>query len=194
LVACGLVGFELSEGLGTDVSSEAQIRKLQSYWVYNRRSAATEPARFPNETEKVVPALVKALADPDTDVQIRAMESLKTFGEDSQPAGAVLRELLHQNSDGPIRQHAVSLAGSIKDGDAVPILITALDDRDPLVRLEATRSLGNFGPGIASGPLIDKLVRALGPDNPQDLREASVARLARRGPRAGRPRHCRSRR
>jgi HEAT repeat protein len=190
LVACGLVGFELSEGLGTDVLSEAQIRKLQSYWVSNRRSAATELARFPNETEKVVPAL----ADPDTDVQIRAMESFKTFGEDSQPAGAVLRELLHQNSDGPIRQHAVSLAGSIKDGDAVPILITALDDRDPLVRLEATRSLGNFGPGIASGPLIDKLVRALGPDNPQDLREASVAQPPRRGPRAGRPRHCRSRR
>jgi hypothetical protein len=76
-VACGLVGFELSEGLGTDVSSEAQIRKLQSYWVSTRRSAATELARFPNETDKVVPALVKALADPDTEVRIRAMESAR---------------------------------------------------------------------------------------------------------------------
>jgi hypothetical protein len=63
-VACGLVGFELSEGLGTDVSSEAQIRKLQSYWVSNRRSAATELARFPNETDKVVPALVKTWPIP----------------------------------------------------------------------------------------------------------------------------------
>jgi HEAT repeat protein len=46
--------------------------------------------------------------------------------------------LLHQKSDGKVRQLVISLLGSIKDGDAVPILIEALDDPD-LVEPAASR-------------------------------------------------------
>ena len=69
LFACGVAGFELNEGLGPDDSSDAQIRKLDSYWASRRKAAATELGRFPGQADKVVPALVKALGDSDTRVR-----------------------------------------------------------------------------------------------------------------------------
>jgi HEAT repeat protein len=69
------------------------------------------------------------------------------------------------------------LLGAIKDPDAVPILTRALDDPDPNVRIEATSSLGRWGRGVTSDAIIAKLMPALSPDLPVDLRDASLATL-----------------
>jgi len=176
-IACGVAGFELKESLGPDGSSEAQIRKLESYWPLRRRAAAIELAHFGAEADKVVPALVKALGDSDREVRVNAIASLQVYGEKSKPAGPVLLGMLKQDLDGPFRQQVVALLGVIKDQEAVPMLAVALGDRDPEVRIQATRSLGRFGSAVSSGPIIDSLLSALGPDNVPELREASVETL-----------------
>src|SRR5271154_5071252 len=93
LVACGVAGLAVQESL-TDGAVKAQIHKLQSYWPSRRRAAATELVQFGGETDQVVPALVKALNDSDTSVRLNALESLQVFGERSQPAASVVREML----------------------------------------------------------------------------------------------------
>jgi HEAT repeat protein len=177
LIIAGVAVFELNDFLATDGSSETQIRKLESYWPSRRRAAATELARFTGEADKVVPTLVKALGDSDTNVRLNALESLKSYGEKSKAAGPVARQLVTHDPDQKVRQEAAALLGLIKDQDAVPILLTALDDRDPAVRVEAIRSLGRFGRGIASGPLLDKVLSALGPEQPVEIRAASLEAL-----------------
>jgi HEAT repeat protein len=179
LIASCVAGFELKESLGPDLSSQAQVRKLQSYWSSRRRAAATELAQFTGEADKVVPALIKALGDSDTEVRLNALESLTFYGDKAQPAAAVVSEMLRQDPDGKIRRRAAALLGAIKDPNQVPILIKALDDRDPAVRLEATRSFGWFSPDTASGPLVDKLLLGLGPDYPEQVRGATMDALAR---------------
>jgi len=177
VIACGVAGLEFKESLAPDLSSGGQIRKLESYWPSRRRVAAKDLAQFSGEAEKVVPALVKALRDSDQEVRLNATESLKIFGEKSKAAGAAVTEILKQDPDGKIRASAAALLGVIKGRDAVPILIEALDDRDLAVRLEATRSLGRFGRGIASGPLVDKVMSGLGSEHPEDIRQASAETL-----------------
>jgi HEAT repeat protein len=178
LFAAGVAGLELKDGLGGDESSEAQIRKLESYWPSRRRAAATELAHFTGEAEKLVPKLVKALGDSDTDVRLNAMESLKSFGEQAGASVSVVMEMLKNDPDARIRRRAAGLLGAMKDQAAAPVLVNALDDRDPAVRVEATQALARFGHGFASEErLVDRLISALGLENPADLREASVEAL-----------------
>ena len=108
---------------------------------------------------------------------VNAIESLKTYDDKSKPAAPALREMLKQDTDGKIRQGAATLLGVIKDQEAVPILVKAIDDSDPAVRARGDSRLGRFGRGIASGPIIDKLISALGPEHPAELRDASVDAL-----------------
>ena len=57
------------------------------------------------------------------------------------------------------------------------MLIEALDDRDQAMRSEAARSLGQFGPSIASPPLIAKLQSFLTESQVEDVRLASLGAL-----------------
>ncbi len=177
LLVCAAIGLEIKENVAPDLSASAQIHKLESYWPSRRRAAAKELAQFTGEPDRIVPALVKALGDPDPEVRQCAMESLKNFGEKSSTAAPAVRDMLKRESDASIRQRAAALLGVVKDHDSVAALSAALDDRDPAVRLEAARSLGRFGREIASGPLVDKLVSALASDNPEDIRQAGVETL-----------------
>ena len=177
LIAVGVIGFELKDRFATEASAEAQIRELDSYWASRRRAAATGLAQFPGAADKVVPALVKTLGDSDLGVRLSAMEALKAYGDKVKPAGSLLREMLEHDSDAKVRELAAALLGAAKDRDAIPILTRALDDPAPAVRLEATWSLGRWGPGGVSSPIIDKLMSALEPDRPVELREASIEAL-----------------
>ena len=177
LIIAGVAGLELKDVLPTEDSFEKQIHKLESYWPSQRRAAATELARYTGNAENVVPTLVKALGDSDMDVRVNALESLKSYGEKSKSAGPVAREMATHDPDQRIRQSAAALLGLIKDQDAVPVLLAALDDRDLVVRVEAIRSLGRFGRGIASGPLVDKLISALGPEQPVEIRAEGLEAL-----------------
>jgi HEAT repeat protein len=178
LIAAYVAGFELNESFQPDLSSDGQIHRLESYRSSRRRAAAAELSRFNGEADKVVPALVKALGDSDTEVRLNALESLRVYGDQAKPAVAIVREMLRQDPDGKIRQRAAALLGAIKDPNEVPALLKGLDDPDPAVRLEATRSFGSFGPGIASEPLVDRLLLGLGPDYPEEVRDATIDTLA----------------
>jgi HEAT repeat protein len=177
LIAGGVVGFELKDRLGAEPTADARIRELGSYWASHRRTAAASLAQFAGEADKVVPALVKSLTDSDMGVRQSAMESLKAYGEKSKPAGSLLKEMLARDPDTKTRELAASLLGAIKDPDAIPNLTRALDDPAPAVRIEATWSLGRWGRTVASGPIIDKLLPALRPDHPEDVRDATVEAL-----------------
>jgi HEAT repeat protein len=177
LIASCVVGFELKESLRSDLSSERHIHRLGSYSSARRREAAAELAQFTGEADKVVPALVMALGDSDTEVRLNALESLKMYADKAKPAVTVVSSMLQHDPNGRIRQRAAALLGAIQDRNEVPILIKALDDRDSAVRLEATRSLGWFGPVIAAGPIVDKLLLGLGSDYPEEVRDATLDTL-----------------
>ncbi len=177
LIIAGVAGLELKDVLPTEDSFEKQIHKLESYWPSRRRAAAAELGRYTGNAENVVPTLVKALGDSDMNVRVNALESLKSYGEKSKAAGPVAREMATHDPDQRIRQSAAALLGLIKDQDAVPVLLTALDDRDLAVRVEAIRSLGRFGRGIASGPLVDRLISALNPEQPVEVRAEGLEAL-----------------
>ena len=66
-------------------------------------------AEFTNEADKVVPALVKAMGDPDTGARINALESLKPYGDKAKPAAPAAREMLQYDPNGRIRQRAAAL-------------------------------------------------------------------------------------
>lgn len=174
---CGLALISLKESFWPDDSLNGRVRQLGSGWVSQRRSAAVELARFSPESEKAVPALYKALEDPDMEVRRNALESLEFFGEKSRPATPALRQRVKQDPDEKIRRDAMALLGRLKDKDAVPMLIEALDDRDLATRTAAARSLGRFGPSIATKPLIDKMQSFLSETQAEDLRLASLETL-----------------
>ena len=169
--------INLKESFWPDDSLDGRVRQLGSGWVSQRRAAAAELARFSPDSEKAVPALYKALEDPDIEVRRNALESLDFFGEKSRPAGPALRQRLKQDPDEKIRREAMALLGRLKDKDSVPILIEALDDHDLATRTEAARSLGRFGPSIASKPLIDKMLSFLSEGQAEELRLASLEAL-----------------
>jgi HEAT repeat protein len=181
VLAGGVAGMELRDGLTTDESAETQIRSLESFWPSRRKGAATQLGQFPNEADKAVAALIRALSDSDVGVRLSAVESLKRYNDKSKPAAPALREMLKREHDGRIRQGIVSLLGMTKDQDSVPLIVGAFDDDDPAIRLEATRALGMFSTGVGSGPIFDRLISALAPDRPADLREASIATLSSLG-------------
>ena len=178
LIAAGVAGLVLNESLWPDQSFEGQIRKLESSRSSRRRAAATELGRFNGAADKVVPALVKALGDSDTEVRLNALESLKAFGQKAKPAATMARQILERDPEANLRKRAAALLGAMKDQNEIPTLIKALDDPDPAVRLEATRSFGWFSPGSASEPLVDKLLLGLGSDYPVEVREATIESLA----------------
>lgn len=175
--ACGLLLFNLKESFLPDDSLDGQVRQLGSGWTSRRRAAATELARFSSDPEKAVTALIQALDDPDVEVRRNALESLEFFGEKSKPAAPALRQQLKQDADAKVRRQAVGLLGKLEDKESIPLLIEALDDPDTATRSEAARSLGQFGPGIATKDLIDKLLSYLDEDQAEELRLASLGAL-----------------
>ena len=114
LVGIGVSGyalFNLKENFWPDESLDGQVRQLGNGWVAQRRAAATELAKFSSDSEKAVPALSKALDDPDVEVRQNALTSLEFFGEKSNPAGPALRQRLKQDPDEKIRRQAMAHPG-----------------------------------------------------------------------------------
>jgi HEAT repeat protein len=174
---CGVAGFTLRENLWPDVSSEAQLYKLSGFWVSGRRAAATALADFPGESDKVVPALVKALGDSDTEVRLNTLAALKAFGEKSKAATPKLKDLIRQDSDPRIRQGSVTLLGILEDQDSVDVLIAALGDPDPAVRLASVRAVGRFGTAVGKGSVVDKLISILRSDGADEMRDSCALAL-----------------
>ncbi len=177
LVAGGLLATTVRESLWPDESLEGRVRQLDSRWAAQRRAAATGLARYTASPDTVVPALTRALDDPDAEVRRNALESFAAFADKSRPAVPALRLTMKQDPDPAIRREAMALLGRIKDRDSVPALIQALDDEAGATQVQAVLSLGQFGPAVATEPLIARLRSTLLESKNELLRLAALDAL-----------------
>jgi HEAT repeat protein len=89
---------------------------------------------------QTVPALQKALDDPELEVVVEAAESLGTLGVPE--AGAVLTVLLRHQSQ-PVRQTAALALERIADMSSLNGLLAALDDPTPQIRFSLVAAVGH---------------------------------------------------
>jgi len=99
---------------------------------------------------RVIPALQKALDDPNLEVVVEAAESLGALG--APEAGPVLTVLLRHPS-ASVRQTAALALERVADISIVDGLLQALDDSDATVRFSLVGALGHAaGTGHTVGP------------------------------------------
>ena len=121
-------------------------------------------APYPIETV-IVGELLNALADERGEVGDRAEDTLVRLA----PIGTagVIGELANGHSP----ERAASLLGRIRDPDAMPALIAALENPRPEVRLQATAALG----ALRDPAAVEPLLRAAHDSDPDVRAEASHA-------------------
>ena len=177
LVLVPLVGYvvvKIAENQWNDDSLDGQTRRLQSFWAVQRRAAATGLAHFPREAERLAPLLLKAVRDPDREVRVNAMQTLKSFGKLPDGSAAVLIDVLEHEQDSTIRQDAASLLGTTKGPVAATAIVAAIDDPDLEVRLAALNALVFHGSSAKAEPTIDKLMAVISSTQPDVLRTAAI--------------------
>lgn len=104
---------------------------------------------------KLLPALESALGDESGRIRRLAADRLKLLGDRAQPAVPRLLTMLDRDQDRPIALQALR---AVKPRE-VPRLMTALQHRDPAVRIFACEALGQLGPAAkeAVSALQDKV-------------------------------------
>jgi HEAT repeat protein len=104
-------------------------------------------------TDEAVPPLLDALGDPDPDVRACAALALGQIGEGVAAPDLAARLADESAFVASIAADALSMIGQ----PAIEALADTLADRDPHVRLLATRALGRIGSQSAIGPLFGML-------------------------------------
>jgi HEAT repeat protein len=132
-----------------------------------REEAAVALGTF-RDPRAVVP-LVSLLRDTDRAVREAAISALTAIGEPSVPA---LGLCLSDPQPG-VQEAASSVLASIADGRVLAPLITALVNRDWIVRMHAAKALGKIKDSDAIEPLIPLLQ-----DKVKAVREEATAALA----------------
>ncbi len=120
-------------------------------------SAALPKASVP--AEMAVPELVELLGREQNPVHVRA---LSEYADAAKPGLPVLLEMLaNAQLDSETRWNAARAIGKIgaEAADAVPALVTALQDPAATIREHAAEALGDIGPGAAAAvaPLVSVL-------------------------------------
>ncbi len=131
------------------------------------------------------PALLKVLKDPSSDARAAAAYALGRIGDRS-----AIKELTNVIEDeNPMVRlgSAWALLHLEPHNDdyiaiALPRLIEALDRPEPMIRLEAARTLSQLGQDAA--PAVPALVKCLGHDDSRPVRIATAMTLAELGPAA----------
>ena len=94
-----------------------------------------------------LPALIKALEDPDRIVRIAAVEPVARFGERAQAAVPILEEWLEDDQE-YVRIAAAAAIGKIdatKIPEIMPVLLDGLKSEVHLDQLNAVAALGDLG-------------------------------------------------
>jgi outer membrane protein assembly factor BamB/HEAT repeat protein len=126
-----------------------------------RRGAVDALVDLPPDTERIQPALRRALKDEDSMVAGDAARALGALGNRASPSvGALVSTLLHE--DPYVRVYAAEALASIGPGaaKAANALKEALGDPAAGVRWAACEALGRIGPAAQSA--VPQLIEALG--------------------------------
>jgi HEAT repeat protein len=153
---------------------ERAIGALRSGGPAERLAAIVELQRVDFADNSIaIPALIRALEDPETQVRVASAQALASIGPGvakSRSGGGIIR-------------------------DAVPVLIRCLKDPEPSVRSAATVSLGEIAalrlpaganPPINRGSVKDELIAMLG-DRDAGVRLAAIRTVAPHRPENGPP-------
>lgn len=208
LALMAILGWLLpSEGLGQDIEVAKLIEKLtKDESAQQRRSAARALGDLGKRGVTAIPALVRALEDPDSSVRDEAENALIRFGEAAVPE--VLPKL--KDPDEFVRLRAVSVLGRIgpEAKEALPeielakndssqfvrnaaieadfrirvevkSLVPLFKDKDEEKRLYAVKACGFLGP--LAKPVLAELSQALRTDKSKEVRREAAKSLAKLG-------------
>ena len=123
------------------------------------------------------PAILEATRDPNPKVRAVALEAWR--GIEGPKSLELLLDKLHSDPSREVRWQAAVELEALGDHRAVPALILALKDRDPLVRTGAAEALK----GIPDPEALQPLIRALR-DSDTSVRRAATEALGLIGDRA----------
>ena len=145
------------------------------------------PAQAPKEPEnqgKPLSAWVKQLTDPTPANRTAAAEAIRKFGKDGSPAlDAILAAA--KDTDSKVRAEAVLTLNHLPaDPKAVPILIAALKDESPDVRLKTTYVLQRYAYLVPQSKAAIKPLLAAMEDSSPRVRSNAASALAGFGPAA----------
>lgn len=138
-----------------------------------RQGAASTLGTFGAAAKPAVPALVKALKDPEPQVRLGAVEALMRLDAREPAAVVALWELLH-SPDPSLRNQAtgeMKMLGRV----GLPTLLAALKDKDPALRSRAAFLLGSVGPGPTAQTAAPALTEALADEAAPVRLEAALA-------------------
>jgi outer membrane protein assembly factor BamB len=173
--------FEIIRRLGpTAIPMLADL--LQDDRAVIRRSAIDALIDLAPETERIQPALKRALADKDSFVARDAARALGALGKKASPsASALVNALSHEEPH--VRLYAAEALASIgpKAAAATKDLAKAVGDPVPGVRWAACEALGSIGP--AAQPAVPQLIQALKDEFPY-VRICAAGALGSIGPKA----------
>jgi HEAT repeat protein len=155
---------DLTQALGDDsprVRAEA-ARALGLMAPYGHHLGMTHPYY-----QEVIPILIEAAKDRDSNVRIQVLAALGSFGPDANAAVPVLREALNEGAVGRDRRSirlGQTAAGQLAclapvAREAIPDLINALNTDDMEFRSHVILALGTVGRGDAGA--VSTLVRIL---------------------------------
>ncbi len=112
------------------------LRVLKEGDPHARAAAATALAAVGAPAVEAIPALQKALTDPNGLVRVQAAGALRQLTPGTRAGLAQLLEGLH-DKDAAVRREAAELLARLKVREALPALRAALKDPSPLVRVPA---------------------------------------------------------
>ncbi len=153
-------------------STEAILAGLKDSDPEKRRAACITLAKL--RDPETASAALSATQDPVPAVRAAALEAWRAVG--GAQSLERLTELLRIDPDSEVRWRAASELEALGDVRAVPALMGALKDRDPLVRVGAAEALKSFADPQTTQPLI----RAL-KDRDTAVRRAATDGLGRIG-------------
>ncbi len=131
-------------------------------------------------TPEAAEAVLGALEDPESAVQLAALRALRRVAADPDDAGARVGKLIGTSDDIEVRLTAISVVASLGDGAAaaVPALVEALTTAgDARLRSTAARTLGALGATGREAALPALLAVLADASAPTNVRAASASAL-----------------
>jgi HEAT repeat protein len=145
ILACGAWTWAIVSGASAP-AAEDFAQGLKSPDETARIRAIDTLERQGAKTAGAMAALTEALRDPSAKVRVRAADALAQIGAAGEEAGSALGDLLNDPSM-HVRRAAVRALAKVRPDPAtsVPVLIKALDDADPAVRVGVLDALAESG-------------------------------------------------